>query len=82
MSKRKTILEEFFLYERGVDLIRRTRMFPGRVAFVLWSQYGLPWEITRDILKENGYDLYMKEYYEMMDMHRERSKPKGVRGGQ
>jgi len=44
---------------------------PGRTAFDLYATYGLPFEITRDIAREEGIDVDGEAFQQAMEMHRE-----------
>ena len=43
---------------------------PGREAFVLWTQDGFPYDLTRDIAEENGLSVDRAGYEEAMEEHR------------
>jgi len=45
----------------------------GAWAAVLWTRYGLPMEVTRDIVRENGFDLDEEWFQKGMEGHRKRS---------
>ncbi len=46
----------------------------GQVAYWLWSTYGLPLEITKDICREHGFDVDEKGYLAARDIHRKKSR--------
>ena len=46
----------------------------GAYAAILWTRYGLPMEVARDITREYGFDLDEETFHKCMDIHRERSK--------
>ena len=48
-------------------------IFPGFLAFELWSTHGLPKEVTKDILTEKGWVLEEDSYYIALEIHRKRS---------
>jgi alanyl-tRNA synthetase len=43
---------------------------PGKEAFDLYATYGLPFEITRDIASEHGYEVDEEGFQSAMDQHR------------
>ncbi len=43
---------------------------PGREAFVLWSQDGVPLDVTRDIAEESGFTVDEPGFHEAMEEHR------------
>jgi alanyl-tRNA synthetase len=47
------------------------KVLPGRRAFDLYATYGLPLEITRDVLRESGMDVDAEGFRLAMDEHRE-----------
>jgi len=44
--------------------------FQGDLAFDLYATHGLPLEITKDVLEENGFTVGQKGFYDAMDEHR------------
>jgi alanyl-tRNA synthetase len=42
----------------------------GDLAFDLYATHGLPLEITKDVLVENGFDVNQKGFYDSMEEHR------------
>ncbi len=52
------------------------KMLPGHIAFKLKSTYGLPFEVTRDICNERGYEVDEAGYQEADQRHREISQGK------
>jgi len=49
---------------------RKLPSLPGKEAFDLYATYGLPFEITRDIAKENNYEVDEAGFKEAMEEHR------------
>jgi alanyl-tRNA synthetase len=61
-----------YLQEILIDLRQRgEKTLPGRRAFELYATYGLPLEITRDVLRESGMDVDAEGFRQAMDEHRE-----------
>tara|TARA_A100001015_G_scaffold84804_1_gene94197 strand:+ start:2610 stop:4688 length:2079 start_codon:yes stop_codon:yes gene_type:complete len=48
--------------------------FPPEVAFRLFDTYGFPIDMTKNILKEKELSLDMKEFNDLMDIQKKRSK--------
>ncbi len=44
--------------------------FQGDLAFDLYATHGLPLEITKDVLEENGFTVSQKGFYDAMEEHR------------
>jgi len=49
-------------------------LFPGDIAFVLFSTYGFPIEMTKEIIEENGKKIDMKSYEVAMKKHQNLSR--------
>ncbi len=47
------------------------REMPGDKAFFLYATHGLPFEITRDVLKEHDFTVEEEGFHEAMRKHRE-----------
>ena len=47
---------------------------PGEVGFRLYDTFGFPWELTEEILHENGLDLDKEGFDKAMDEQRERAR--------
>jgi alanyl-tRNA synthetase len=61
-----------FLEEMLIDLRHRgEKTLDGRRAFDLYATYGLPLEITRDILREQGLEVDADGFAQAMEEHRE-----------
>ena len=72
----KHTLESGLLYleETVEDLDKRgEKILSGKEAFELYATHGLPFEITRDILKERGLDVDFIGFEIAMKEHREAS---------
>ncbi len=59
--------------EDGLSRIRE-REIPGDLAFLLYDTYGFPIDLTRDIARERGLTVDMKDYERRMDEQRDRAR--------
>ena len=50
--------------------VRGQKVIPGQEAFVLWSQDGVPLDVTRDIAAESGFTVDEAGFHEAMEEHR------------
>ncbi|HEX9330762.1 MAG TPA: alanine--tRNA ligase [Anaerolineales bacterium] len=69
----------------ALDGITNMRILDGRRAFDLYATYGLPFEITRDIAREQGFDVDEAGFRTAMEEHRLASgggKAMGKQGGE
>ena len=82
-----TMEEEQFIHtlDRALQILeealaeldaRGEKVLPGDIAFRLKSTYGLPFEVTRDICNERGYEVDEAGYLEADRRHREISQGK------
>ncbi|HHB89785.1 MAG TPA: alanine--tRNA ligase [Anaerolineae bacterium] len=82
-----TLEEEQFIHTLGRALqildealaelqAKGEQVLPGKVAFDLKSTYGLPFEVTRDICNERGFEVDEEGYREADRIHREKSQGK------
>ena len=51
-------------------LDKSNQILSGEEAFDLYATYGLPLEITRDILREQGYEVDEAGFFKAMEKHR------------
>ena len=51
----------------------KQRILPGSLAADLYTTYGMPFEITRDIARENGLDVDEAGFLDAMEEHRQAS---------
>jgi len=49
---------------------QKTKVFPGEEAANLYFTYGLPLEITRDIIRERGFEVDENGFHKAMEQHR------------
>ena len=82
-----TLEEEQFIHtlDRALQILdealaelasRGEKVLPGEIAFNLKSTYGLPFEVTRDICNERGFEVDEAGYLEADRRHREISQGK------
>jgi len=45
-------------------------VLPGKQAFDLYATYGLPLELTRDVLREQGFSVEEASFHQAMEEHR------------
>jgi len=50
------------------------RRISGKEAFILFSSYGFPVEMTEELAKEKGFDFNKKEFEEEFEKHQESSR--------
>lgn len=61
--------------EKGMKIIEKIPgTISGKDAFVLFSTYGFPVEITREIVKARGGEVNMEEYREELKKHQDLSR--------
>lgn len=63
------------LYE-GMDTLKQQhqKVIPGEMAFMLYDTYGFPLDLTRDVAMENGFDVDIKIFEELMSKQRQKAK--------
>lgn len=84
---KKVILQEEERFHatlaQGIELLsahlndmkqRNERVLDGITAFKLYDTFGFPWELTLEILEENGMELDKKAFDEAMKEQRERAR--------
>lgn len=82
----QTLTQEEMRFQRTVDIgtarlegiisdlkSRGQTVIPGGVAFDLYSTYGLPFEITRDIAREHGLEVDEAGFKATMEAHKAES---------
>lgn len=81
-SKRKTIFpllnDELTRFgkslAKGLSIIEKTSEITGKIAFDLFQTYGFPFEITQELLKENGKSVNADEFNAEYNTHKQLSK--------
>jgi alanyl-tRNA synthetase len=54
--------------------MRNEKILPGKIVFDLFQSYGFPFEITKEIAKEEGLDVDEKDFQERFKKHQEISR--------
>ncbi len=65
--------------------VKKQNVLDGKIAFNLYTTHGLPFEITRDIAREQGLEVEEKGFSQAMEEHRFTSgagKEMGIMGGE
>ena len=50
------------------------KVLPGEVVFKLYDTYGFPPEVTKDLANENGFDIDIKEFNRLFEIHQQKSR--------
>ena len=61
-------------FQKEIGKLDKTKIIPGQVVFRLYDTYGFPPEVTKELAKENGYDIDEKEFEELFKKHQEKSR--------
>jgi len=54
--------------------LKNEKVLPGKIVFDLFQSYGFPFEITKEIAKEEGLEIDEKDFKERFKKHREISR--------
>ncbi|TFH05312.1 MAG: alanine--tRNA ligase [Candidatus Thorarchaeota archaeon] len=68
---RKTLTKALRRFDR---MFEESKTITGEDAFLLFTSFGLPLEMTRDLAKERGIVIDMKEFTKQFEEHQERSR--------
>jgi alanyl-tRNA synthetase len=68
---RKTLSKALRKFER---ILEETSTVTGRDAFLLFTSYGLPLEMTKELAEEQGISIDMDEFRKQFEEHREISR--------
>jgi len=68
---RKTLTKALRRFDK---IFEETGTITGEDAFVLFTSFGLPLEMTRDLAQEQGIVIDMEEFTKQFEEHRERSR--------
>ncbi|MBI5045025.1 MAG: alanine--tRNA ligase [Candidatus Levybacteria bacterium] len=58
----------------GLRELEKNEVVTGKIAFDLFQTYGFPFEITEELVKQQGKSISYKEFKEEYDKHKELSK--------
>ena len=61
------------IFEKEVKKLKK-KILPGRVAFLLFTSYGFPLEMTQELASERGMKVDMKGFEKEFEKHRELSR--------
>ena len=61
-------------FKKEIDKLKDTKKLSGKVVFKLYDTYGFPPEVTKELAKESGYEIDMKEFEELFKAHQEKSR--------
>ena len=61
-------------FQKEISKLTDTKMIPGEVVVRLYDTYGFPPEVTKELAKENGYEIDLKEFEELFKKHQEKSR--------
>ncbi|MBW1821607.1 MAG: alanine--tRNA ligase, partial [Deltaproteobacteria bacterium] len=60
--------------EKGLKEFENRKKIDGKEAFVLFSTYGFPFEMTKELAKEKGIEVDEKEFQKEFEKHQELSR--------
>ena len=63
-------------FEKEIKKLEQTesKKIAGDVVFRLYDTYGFPPEVTKELAKENGYEVELEEFNELFKKHQEKSR--------
>jgi alanyl-tRNA synthetase len=70
----KTLLNGEREFQKEINKLNGSKLIPGQVVFKLYDTYGFPPEVTKELAKENGYEVDLKEFEELFKKHQEKSR--------
>lgn len=78
-----TIDQGLELLMKEIDLLKEENkdVLDGNVAFRLYDTYGFPYELTEEILAENGIKFDKQAFKTIMDQHRQMAREARVKTG-
>ena len=65
--------KEFFKEISGIRE-KSINVLPGNMVFRLYDTYGFPPEVTKELAKENGFEIDMKEFDRLFEAHQQKSR--------
>ena len=60
--------------QKEIKKLGDNKKIPGQVVFKLYDTYGFPPEVTKELAKENGYEIDLEEFEELFKKHQEKSR--------
>ena len=70
----KTLVNGEREFQEEINKLKDTKKLSGKVVFKLYDTYGFPPEVTKELAKESGYEIDMKEFEELFKAHQEKSR--------
>ena len=70
----KTLVNGEREFQKEINKLKDTKKLSGKVVFKLYDTYGFPTEVTKELAKESGYEIDMKEFEELFKAHQEKSR--------
>ena len=61
-------------FQKEIKKLGDNKKIPGQVVFKLYDTYGFPPEVTKELPKENGYEIDLEEFEELFKKHQEKSR--------
>lgn len=63
-------------FNKQIEKIKENsvKVLPGEVVFRLYDTYGFPPEVTKDLANENGFDIDIKEFNRLFEVHQQKSR--------
>ena len=65
--------KEFFKEISGIKE-KSINVLPGSMVFRLYDTYGFPPEVTKELAKENGFEIDIKEFNRLFEIHQQKSR--------
>ncbi len=69
------------VFERAVEDVKSSKIFPGEIAFKLYDTFGFPLDLTQLICSERGLSVDVATFTQLMEGQRERSRESKLHGG-
>lgn len=66
--------EKEFFKEISSIKEKNINVLPGSMVFRLYDTYGFPPEVTKELAKENGFGIDMKEFDRLFEAHQQKSR--------
>jgi len=70
----KTLDAGIFLFKKMVSSYKEKKRIPGKEVFKLYDTYGFPFELTKEMAEEEGFEIDFEEFEEEMKRQRTLSK--------
>ena len=63
-------------FNKQIEKIKENsvKVLPGEIVFRLYDTYGFPPEVTKDLANENGFDIDIKEFNRLFEIHQQKSR--------